>query len=658
MQTQNETQASPDQTSRLEEALWRRVLIDQARDGMVVIDEQGKVIEANQRFAEMLGRTLPELFQLHLWDWDAQWTREALLGKLREVGHSGEHFQTRHRRKDGSVYHVDICTNAAQIDGRKLVFCVCRDLTERPQAETALDKQFQPRTQAQTEAALRLSNTTLQALIESSQTGILFEDTQRKIVFVNPAFCELFGGTPEAMSDLDCRQAMQQAKQAFVNADEFVTGVEQTIAAGQPVRHVELQTTAGRLLERDYAPVKSGGVCLGHLWHYRDITERQTLRERLLQTQKLDSIGQLAGGIAHDFNNILAAMILQLTLLRDHPGMDIEMNQALNELDQGARRAADLTRQLLMFSRRSLLQLKPTVLNAVVENLLKMLRRLIGEHIDLHLNVEVDLPDVLADEGILEQMLVALAVHARDTMPNGGRLTIATGLAEITPEEARFNPDARPGTFAVLSIQDTSPGLDSDSKKRIFEPFYSTREISRGNGLGLATVYGAIKQQQGWIEVESRLNVGTTFKVFLPLAPTKAPAPPPPPTQQLPGGSETILLVEDELPVRQALRTFFQRWGYTVIEAANGPAANAVWQSHRKEIDLLFTDVVMPGGISGLELAHRFHQEKPDLKVILSSGYSANLNTADIPDAGDFLFVPKPCPAAELAKTIRQCLDS
>jgi hypothetical protein len=398
----------------------------------------------------------------------------------------------------------------------------------------------------------------------------------------------------------------------------------------------------------------------GILWHgyVQDITERKQLESQLRQAQKLEAIGQLAGGVAHDFNNILAAIMMHLGLLQLNPALDEETRHALTDLDAQARRAASLTRQLLMFSRRSVLAVKPVDLNEVVANLLKMLRRLIGEHIDLRFDGKSALPLVEADAGMIDQVLMNLTVNARDAMPKGGRITISTTLADVDAAHTAENPNRRAGRFVCLAVSDTGCGMDAATLKRMFEPFFTTKDVGKGTGLGLATVHGIAAQHKGWVEVDSQVGVGSTFRVYLPVT-TQAPEPAAQPPQAGPirRGRETILLVEDDSQVRQVVGRSLRALGYRVHEAGNGQEAMALWQTHGAHLDLLLTDMVMPEGMTGLELTEQLQALKPGLQAIISSGYSTEIVHAGVPAKAGVVYLSKPYATKVLADVIRERLD-
>ena len=392
-----------------------------------------------------------------------------------------------------------------------------------------------------------------------------------------------------------------------------------------------------------------------------DITERKAIEEQLRQSQKMEAVGQLAGGVAHDFNNMLAVIRGNAELLLMTAGhLTADANESLAHVVNASERAATLTRQLLAFSRKQILQLQPLVLNEVIDNLTKMLKRILGENIDLQCHYAAQLPYVQADTSMMEQVILNLVVNARDAMPAGGLLRVATKETRRDEEQARTHPVARAGDFVCLMVSDTGTGIAPEVLLHIFEPFFTTKEVGKGTGLGLATVHGIVQQHQGWIEVVSQVGEGTTFEVFLPVIPTperlEAPAHV---GVGVPGGTETILVVEDDHSVRQMTRRVLQSKGYKIWEAASAQEALGLWDSHAGEIALLLTDIVMPGKMSGRDLADRLWGQSPGLRVIFMSGYSAEVvgkNTDSIQRARS-RFLQKPCSARTILETVRQCLD-
>jgi nitrogen-specific signal transduction histidine kinase len=388
-----------------------------------------------------------------------------------------------------------------------------------------------------------------------------------------------------------------------------------------------------------------------------DVTDVLNLEAQFRHAQKLESVGQLAAGVAHDFNNILTVIQGYSECLLARSQADPATASPLKQISDAAKRAAALTRQLLMFSRKQVIQTKVLDLNAVLQNLANMLLRLLGEDVTLQTAYCPHLPQIEADTGMLEQIVMNLAVNSRDAMPRGGKLFLSTSTADIDEKYSSQHPDSRPGKFVCLTVTDTGFGMDRKTLDRIFEPFFSTKEVGKGTGLGLATVYGLVKQHQGWIDVTSEVGVGTTFKIFFPgssrqLSDASLPEAPEP----VRGGRETILVVEDEPVLRELVQEILKEYDYQVIEAASGVEALRVWDEFEGEIDLLLTDMVMPEGMSGRELATQLKKRKPSLKVIYSSGYSPDSMGQDFGHS-DTIFLSKPYLPPQLARTVRQCLD-
>ena len=392
---------------------------------------------------------------------------------------------------------------------------------------------------------------------------------------------------------------------------------------------------------------------------FRDVTTQRRLEEQLLQSQKMEAIGQLAGGVAHDFNNILTVIQGHATLLTASDTLNEAAAKSAQQIAQAAERAAGLTRQLLAFSRRHLIQPRRLDMNKIVGNMTNMLGRLIGEDIALQLNYCQAPPMVEADAGMMEQMLLNLAVNARDAMPKGGRLGIRTALTEVDEAHVLHHAEARAGLFVCVSISDTGTGISPENLPRIFEPFFTTKEVGKGTGLGLATVYGVVKQHQGWIEVESELGKGSTFNVYIPcVAATEVNGVEKSTTHvNVRGGDETILLVEDEALVCELVSRVLCKYGYNILQAGTGGEAVKIWNEHKSRINLLLTDLVMPDNMNGRELAEKLWIDQPELKVIFTSGYSADIVGKDFKLEPELNFLQKPYHPNTLALTVRRCLD-
>lgn len=438
--------------------------------------------------------------------------------------------------------------------------------------------------------------------------------------------------------------------------------VFEELRAGKPVRNVETNIRRKSGEERTTL-LSAEQICVGQesfaLISEHDISQRLELESQLRQAQKMEAIGHLAAGVAHDFRNILTVIQGHANLRLLSPNLDPKVADSLVQITEAVERASNLTRQLLAFSRKQIMQLEVIDLNELVKHLTGMLARLIGEQVTLKCRYFDELPLVEADACSVEQVILNLAVNARDAMPSGGQLVIATNAIQVDAAFVARNPEAIPGDYVCLTVRDTGCGIDETTKNRLFEPFFTTKEVGKGTGMGLATAYGIVKQHNGWIEVESKSGFGSTFAVYLPAsAKTPARKEKKQPMSQALGGKETILVVEDEEPVRRFVRDLLSEYGYTVRLASNGVEALELWKNDSDEIDLLLTDVVMPQQISGLELADRLTRDRHDLKVIYTSGYSIELLDRHFGSRSDVNFLPKPYHPLKLAEAVRSCLDA
>lgn len=419
---------------------------------------------------------------------------------------------------------------------------------------------------------------------------------------------------------------------------------------------LQFQTiVAGRTLSWSFFPIPTTRTV--HCYA-TDMTDRLSLEAQLRQAQKMEAIGQLAAGVAHDFNNLLTVIQGHTSLLQARLSAEADAGKSLSKIALAADRATKLVKQLLTLSRKQVLQPEVVDLNEVISNVSKMLHRVLGEDIVLHAPSSPGLPTVHADSGMVEQVLMNLAVNARDAMPRGGQLTIGTEETIFAENEPPGHPQAKRGRYVCLSVADTGCGIDPTIANRIFDPFYTTKEPGKGTGLGLTTVYSIVQQHKGWIELDSLVGRGTTFRIYFPATVCK-PRPSMPLSEPVAAarGSETILVVEDETVVRELAVEILRLHGYNVLTAESGVQGLEIWDRHHAEIDLLLTDMVMPGGVNGPELAERLLQKKPDLKVIYTSGYSPGIAGKDLTLMAGFNFLPKPYPPSKLVSLLRECLD-
>lgn len=450
---------------------------------------------------------------------------------------------------------------------------------------------------------------------------------------------------------------LRNAMQETLDTGRHHFGLEaQSFVVGEPGRRLDLIAHTARLdLHGEHRML----ICLEDVTARRasEAALRQT-EEQFRQAQKMEAVGQLAGGVAHDFNNILAAVLMYLGILQEEPALDRNIRAALKDLEKETQRGAVLTRQLLAFSRQQAMEPRILNLDELIAGLLKMLRRLLGENIALSMHRLRGLPMIHADAGMMEQVVINLCVNARDAMPQGGKLNLVVEDVTLDARTAGTNADARAGRFLKLTVSDTGCGMSRSTLDRIFEPFFTTKGLGKGTGLGLATVYGIVKQHEGWVEVESAVGHGSSFRVYLPACDVEVGAErvadPPKPAG---GRNELVMIVEDEFSLRTALAASLQKHGYQTIEAADGEEALKLWEKHGERVSLLFTDMVMPGNLSGLDLAERFRKRQPGLKVVVFTGYSPEA-TRRLPDASlDITVLKKPADIGQLLATVRQCLD-
>ena len=750
-----------------------RTLLDRSNDGIEVIDpETGRFLDVNETTCQRLGYTRAELLSMKVPEIDdggvtfASWKEN-----VEEIRRNGfKILESRHRRKDGSTFPVEINVRWVKLDRDYLIANV-RDITERKklEAEVAmreqrlnafftsapagmvlLDRQLryvqinetvaringvamndhlgktvrevlpklasvaEPLLQKvlatgepllnielsgetpsqpgvtrhwlesffpingksgspdgvgaifveiserkQAEQELQWKTALLEAQMESALDGILVVTNQGRQILQNQRMKDLWKFPPHIAESKEDAVQVEFAANQLKNPAQFAAKITHLNAHPDEVSRDEIELVDGTILDRYSSPVRDkAGTHFGRIWTFRDITEQRKLESQFRQSQKMEAFGQLAGGVAHDFNNLLAVIQLQVGLLKSEKSLSLEQIDLASGIENAAQRGANLTRQLLLFSRQQNMQPRKLKLKDAVDNIIKMLQRTLGEQIQLQFKSSAESLVIHADPGMIDQILLNLAVNARDAMPKGGRIIIETSAVEFDDVTAKQFDQGRPGSFVCLGITDTGCGIPPEILPRIFEPFFTTKEVGKGTGLGLATVFGIVQQHKGWIKIDTEVNRGTTFRVYLP-RPTKTPD-----TTFLRswleterGGTETILLVEDEPALRTTMRAALSRLGYRVLEASSGDEALEVWRQHRDEIHLLLTDLVMPGGITGKDLAVRLLKQNSKLKVIYTSGYSAEIADKELILEDGVNFLTKPFVLQKLAQIIRKLLD-
>jgi len=518
----------------------------------------------------------------------------------------------------------------------------------------AVDRELR---EAKGRATLRATEASYGTMVEQAPVGIYRSTPEGNLLAVNAALVRLLGydSTDEVLG-------LTMGRDVYADPAERQRLVDRDTYTDREYDEVEAtwKRKDGRLLTVQLS-VRASRNAARRVEYYetfvRDVTEQRRLQTQLVQSQKMEAVGRLAGGIAHDFNNLLTVITTSCDLLLEDLDAKDPKREDVDQVRKAADGAAALTRQLLAFSRQQVLTPQVVNLGDVVYGVEKMLRRVIGEDVDLVTVLGADAGAVKADVGQLEQVLMNLAVNARDAMPTGGKLTIETANVEHDPDYAREQEAAPVSRFVMLAVSDTGTGMDEATKARIFEPFFTTKELGKGTGLGLATVYGIVRQSGGFIWVYSEPGLGTTFKIYLPQVDAPAQAgtatSAPGPSRQ---GTETVLLVEDAAAVRSVIHEALARQGYTVLEAPNGGEALAIAARHPGPIHLLLTDVVMPG-LSGRQLADQLARVRPDTKVLYTSGYTNDAVVRHGVLESGIAYLQKPFTLDGLARKVREVLD-
>ena len=629
---------------RIEERF--RALLDSAPDAMVVAGQDGRIVLVNSQTeslfgykrAELLGQPVEVLVPERFWK-HHRGHRDNYMSnpQVRSMGAGHDLYGL---KKDGTEFPVEISLSPQHTDEGTLVSTTIRDITERKQVEDAL----------------RQSEANFRAMIEGTY-GVYRATPEGKLLMVNDALVKMLGYQSE--KELLARNL---ATEIFENAEYT------PLSFDQPGRQKQFVRSEAHWKRKDgkTTTVEISGRSVrdetGRILYYEviaeDVSRMRGVEQRLRHVQKMEAIGRLAGGIAHDFNNVLGVIVAYSEMLVEKLHDDVELSPLAVSICKAVERGGSLTRQLLAFSRQQVLQPQVVSVGDHLDGVKEMLGRVIGEDIHLSIIRGSSDPRVKVDPTQLEQVVMNLVVNARDAMPNGGRLSIETAEIEIDEDYCGRNPDASPGRFAMIAVSDTGHGMSPDVLSRLFEPFFTTKEQGKGTGLGLATIYGIVKQSGGHVTAYSEVDRGTTFRVYLPFTREAIDKADLPSTERVaPGGKETILLVEDEESLRSVTHEFLTNKGYQVLVAENVHQALEIAEKTSRQIDLLMTDVVLPGE-SGPKLADRLGGARPQMKVLFVSGYTADALVHGDAHRSDFAFLSKPFSLNTLARKIRTILDA
>lgn len=610
-------------------------------DVFLVLDFDGRYLKIGAEHSslykppsDLLGKTLHEVFPPKEAEFFASHVRNAIAeGRMHRVEYSLE-INGKETWFDGSVSPMS----------KNTVLWIARDITAYRRAEERLNRQ------------LRFT----EAITANLGEGLYALDRQGLVTFVNPAAEKMLGwpradmlgremhslvhfqdahGRPKPASECELLRVLDSGKTVTIETDVF-TRRDGTIF---PVSYTA-------------APLVDNGAIIGAVLAFQDISERQSLENQLRQTSKLEAVGRLAGGVAHDFNNLLTIITGSAGLALAHSDLPPSIRTSVEEIRQASDRAAALTHQLLTFSRRQQFEPEVVNLNPVIGDISRMVRRLIGEDIELNLSLNPALWCIRADAGQVEQVILNLAVNARDAMPDGGTLSIET--ANITIDGSGRQPSLPPGRYAAITVSDTGCGMTAKTQSHIFEPFFTTKEPGKGTGLGLSTVYGIVSQSGGEIRVRSEPGNGATFTIHFPAVDavkddTVVEAVP---SFSSTGGNETVLLTEDNEAVRRLMGAILRNDGYRVLEAADGIEAISLCTQHEKQIDLLITDLVLPK-MNGREIAEIVQAKCAGIRILFISGYAADTIMSKLPIGGGVAFLQKPFTADGLSQKVRDLLD-
>ncbi len=617
---------------KLDESIDRFRRLSEAGFEGIIISEQGVIVDANTRMAQILGCKFSDLIGSKISDFVTPEFSATVEDHIRSG--SEERYECFAKRKYGSIFPIEIQGKSLPYEGRMLRITAIRDITGRKRAEEALsnEKAFSD------------------AIIDSLPGVFFICDEEGRLLRWNDNETAMTGYSSEELSQMNVLQLFREDRELAASK------MREVFEFGRASLEVSIVTKSGMQIPflfsgfRMVADNKRYLVGIGI-----DVSEQRRLEAQLRHAQKMEAIGVLAGGIAHDFNNILSAIIGYVSLMKMKMKPDDQLQHNAEQILASAERAAKLTHDLLSFSRKQVVNLRPMNINDIIFGIQNMLTRLIGENIEFKVRCSPEQLIAEVDKGQIEQVLMNLATNARDAMPQGGTLQVATSVVEVDDSNMIILHDHRPSQYILITVSDSGIGMDKKTQEHLFEPFYTTKEVGKGTGLGLAITYGIIKKHRGFIYAQSEPGKGTTFNLYLPLAKTAAKEVRQEANIPLSSGHETILLVEDESVVRQVTKDTLEEFGYTVMEAIDGDEGVRVFRENQQSIQLILCDLIMPHK-NGKEVYEEVKKIRPDIKVIFMSGY-----TADIIERQGILekgidFISKPTATFELLEKIRAVL--
>jgi PAS domain S-box-containing protein len=629
-----------------------RAVVDTALSGVILIDARGRVLMFNPACERLFGYCADEVIgqnvkllmpppyrdehDLYLENFHQTGVRK-IIGIGREV--SGQ-------RKNGSTFPMDLAVGEAIQDGESIFVGIIHDLTERERVGKAL----------------RESAARLKAVVETAVDGVILIDARGRVLMFNPACEKLFKFQAHEIIGQNVKMLMPAPYRAehdgyLKNFHE--TRVPKIIGIG---REVTGQRKDGSTFPMDLSvgeAIQDGESIFVGIIH--DLTGRKKTEEQLMQAQKMETVGQLSGGIAHDFNNLLTVIVGNSEFLCDELEAQPDLRQLADDICKAGERGSELTQRLLAFSRRQMLSPVEFDCNELLDSMHKLLRRTMPEDVEIKVDFDSDIPLAFADPAQLESAILNLALNAQDAMAAGGRFTIMTASASLDEEYQALHPEVRPGEYVLIAVTDSGEGMPKQVLARVFEPFFTTKEVGKGSGLGLSMVYGFVKQSNGHVSVYSEPGLGTTVRMYLPARPNKIPAQPPRrwthQSQATAGSAGTVLVVEDDPFVRSHAVRCLHSLGYAVIAAVDGNDALEKLATDAR-VDVLFTDIVMPGGVNGWQLADLAQRARPGLPVLLTSGYALETLIRHGRSKGESLVLTKPYLKADLARRLREALNA